>query len=151
MSNTNTVASVFKWFELARPNPNFENIMVQTGCHFEKVKEMLEEMQGQCPTSTRAIRDARLAVAKLAHLLKNGGAKFMVKNDVAFLDSLGDQFVTGIGVGHHMKYDVIPAYMEVDRSNYSKFDEDGKPIFEPNGKITKSSRYTPPELDNYIL
>lgn len=147
---SNTVASVFKWFELARPTPDYLSIQVQTGCHFEEIGEMLEEMRGQCPTSDRAIRDARLAVTKLAHLLKNGGAKYMVRNDVAFLDSLADQFVTGIGVGHGMHYDVVPAYMEVDRSNYSKF-VDGSPVFHPNGKINKGPDYLPPSLEDFIL
>lgn len=147
----NTVASVYKWFDLARPNADFEGIMVQTGCHFEEVGEMLEEMQGQCATSVRAIREARLAVNKLAHLLKNGGAKFMVRNDVAFLDSLGDQFVTGIGVGHAMNYEVVPAFMEVDRSNWSKFDADGKPVLHSNGKIAKAPGYTPPQLESFVI
>lgn len=151
MSQKNTVASVYNWFEKARPNVDFNDIMVQAGCHFEEITEMLEEMQGQCSTSSRAIRDARLAVSKLAHLLKNGGAKFMVKNDVAFLDSLGDQFVTGVGVGQSMKYDVVPAYMEIDRSNWSKFDENGNPVFHPNGKIDKHPNYTPPQLNDFIL
>lgn len=151
MSQKNTVASIYNWFEAARPNADYKDIMVQTGCHFEEVGEMLDEMTGNCPTSQRAIREAKMAVNKLAHLLKNGGAKFMVKNDVAFLDSLGDQCVTGIGIGHSMKYDVVPAYMEIDRSNWSKFDENGKPIFHPNGKIDKHPRYTPPQLEDFIL
>ena len=150
MNQKNTVASTFNWFEAARPNADFNACMVQTGCHFEEITEMLEEMQGQCPTSVRAIRDARLAVSKLAHLLKNGGVKFMVRSDIGFLDSLGDQYVTGVGVGQAFKYDVVPAYMEIDRSNWSKF-VDGKPIFQPNGKIDKAPGYTPPELEGFIL
>lgn len=147
----NTVASIYNWFQKARPNADYNDCMVQTGVHFEEVAEMLEEMQGQCDTSSRAIREARLAVSKLAHLLKNGGAKFMVKNDIAFLDSLGDQAVTGIGVGQAFKYDIPPAYIEIDRSNWSKFDAQGNPIFLPNGKIDKAPGYTPPQLDGFIL
>lgn len=40
------------------------------------------------------------------------------------------------------------ALKEVNRSNYSKFDNEGKPIFLANGKIAKSSNYTPP---NFLL
>lgn len=151
MKTTDTVANTFKWFETIRPTVTYETIQVQTGCHFEEVGEMLEEMQGQCPTSVRAIREARSAVNKLAHLLKNGGAKYMIKNDVAFLDSLGDQYVTGIGVGQALHYDVVPAYMEINRSNWSKMDDDGNPVFHPNGKLAKHPNYSPPSLESFVL
>lgn len=65
------------------------------------------------------------------------------------LDALVDQIVTAVGVGHMMGMDVLGALAEVNRSNFSKF-EDGKPVFDANGKITKGKHYTPPQLDKFI-
>lgn len=151
MAEKDTVQSVYDWFQEARPMADQDDLMVQTGCHFEEIGEMLDEMEGLCPTSIRLIRHLKMSVNQMAHFLKHGHVKFMVKNDVAFLDSLGDQFVTGVGIGQALKYDIPGAYKETDRSNWSKFDENGKAIFQPNGKIDKAPGYTPPDLKPYIL
>jgi hypothetical protein len=39
------------------------------------------------------------------------------------------------------------AVTAVNRSNYSKFDKNGYPIFNENGKIAKGPDYTPPNLE----
>lgn len=141
-----------QWFQEAVPSPDYQNMQVQLGVHFEEVGEMLEEMKGQCPTSERAILKARHAVNSLAALLKDGVAKCMIRSDVALLDSLCDQIVTGIGVAHMMHYDISGAMCEVNRANYSKFNKDGKAVFLPNGKLSKdSANYLPPELSHYVL
>lgn len=150
MTEKDTVDGVFDWFQKARPMADNDDLMVQTGCHFEEIGEMLDEMVGQCPTSIRLLRHLRMSITQFAHFLKHDHIKFMIKNDEAFLDSLADQFVTGIGVGQALKYNVPEAYKEVNRSNWSKFDEDGNPVFHPNGKIAKSSKYTPPDLKNFV-
>ena len=151
MSQVNQVARTVQWFQKAKPMPSTDDIRVQAGCHFEEVGEMLAEMQGLCPTSQRAIQQARRAVNNLAGLLKDGVANFMVKNDVAYLDSLFDQYTTAIGVGHTMGYDMTAAISEGNRSNFSKFDEKGDPIFHPNGKIAKSHLYVMPNFEPYVL
>jgi predicted HAD superfamily Cof-like phosphohydrolase len=37
-------------------------------------------------------------------------------------------------------------FAEVHRSNMSKLGEDGKPIFREDGKVLKSSNYSPADL-----
>jgi predicted HAD superfamily Cof-like phosphohydrolase len=71
------------------------------------------------------------------------------QSKIELLDSLADQIVTAIGVAHMFGFDISGALAEVNRSNFSKF-EDGKPVFDANGKITKGKNYTPPELTPYI-
>ena len=152
MSTDNSIAKTKLWFEKAVPTPNFSNMQVQLGVHFEEVGEMLDEMKGQCPTSERAILKARHAVKSLAGLLKDGVAKCMIKNDVALLDSLCDQIVTNVGVAHMMHYDITGAVSEVNRSNFSKFDDNGNPLFHANSKIRKDpGNYLPPQLEPYVL
>ena len=65
------------------------------------------------------------------------------------LDALVDQIVTAVGVGHMMGMDVLGALEEINRSNFSKF-EDGKPVFDENGKITKGKDYVKPNLEKFV-
>lgn len=65
------------------------------------------------------------------------------------LDALCDQIVTAIGVGYMAGFDMAGALREVIRSNASKF-ENGKPLFDENGKIRKGKDYTPPELAQFV-
>ena len=46
-------------------------------------------------------------------------------------------------------FDMQKALAEVVRSNFSKF-ENGKPVFDDNGKIKKGANYTPPQLQEFI-
>jgi hypothetical protein len=46
--------------------------------------------------------------------------------------------------------DIAGALKEVDDSNWSKF-EDGKPVFDANGKIKKGRHYQAPQLEKYLL
>ena len=65
------------------------------------------------------------------------------------LDALCDQIVTAIGVGYMAGFDMAGALQEVIRSNASKF-ENGKPLFDENGKIRKGKDYTQPELAQFV-
>lgn len=78
---------------------------------------------------------------------KNEG--IMVKDRVELLDALADQIVTATGVGTFLGMNVPGALAEVNRSNYSKF-EDGEPVFNENKKVMKGKDYTPPDLTPYI-
>ena len=69
---------------------------------------------------------------------------------VELLDSLCDQIVTALGVGYDLGFDMEGALWEVIKSNYSKFDDDGNPIFDENMKISKSNNYFKPNLEKYI-
>jgi predicted HAD superfamily Cof-like phosphohydrolase len=42
------------------------------------------------------------------------------------------------------------AFNEVHRSNMSKLDENGKPIFAPDGKVMKSKLYSRPNLAQFL-
>jgi hypothetical protein len=45
--------------------------------------------------------------------------------------------------------DVLGALEEVNRSNFSKF-ENGKAVFDENGKITKGKNYSKPNLKPFV-
>lgn len=148
------INEILTWFRIAIPSPKPKNIHTQLGVHFEEVSEMLQEMtvpKGHTEHE-KLIQSVFLGMTALADGLKSGKITLDLPNinRVKLLDSLCDQMVTGVGVAHQFNLNIEPALVEVNRSNWSKFDEEGKPIFNENGKIIKGPNYTPPELDEYV-
>jgi len=132
-----------EWFEQAIPNPTIEQATIQIGCHMEEFSEMLEALG-----IMTSIENADLANSfKKSEAIPVGCVEDCDLKGL--LDAMVDQIVTAVGVGHMLGMDVLGALTEVNRSNFSKF-EDGKPVFNENGKITKGKHYTPPELTPYV-
>lgn len=133
-----------EWFEAAIPEPTIEMACVQIGCHFEEVAEMMDALNLGLEAEY---------VHELANQFKTKSRYVMrIVNNVdrkALADSMGDQQVTATGVMHCFLMNALGIIGEINRSNFSKF-EDGKPIFNSNGKITKGKNYTPPKLDDFI-
>lgn len=137
-----------KWFEIAVPNPTSKNISTQIGCHLEEVAEMLNAITSNNLERASQIDALRAAIDHVGNLLKKDN-KIVIKDSVELLDSLADQIVTATGVGTFLGMNVPGALAEVNRSNYSKF-EDGEPVFNENKKVMKGKDYTPPNLTPYI-
>lgn len=131
-----------QWFEQAIPEPTVEQACIQVGCHIEEFHEMLWSMSMQS-LEIQNIEESFKNCDKMAM----ADVKFCNKNEL--LDSLVDQIVTAVGVGHMMGMDVLGALEEINRSNFSKF-EDGKPVFDVNGKITKGKDYVKPNLEKFV-
>ena len=136
---------IAKWFNLAVPERTHDNLKVQIGCHFEEVGEMLSEL------NKVSFIDNDVYCVSVA--LKEGAQpnfNLTKLNRVAIADALADQIVTAIGVAEFLGIDLEGALKEVNRSNWSKFSEDGLPEFDKNGKIAKSSNYEPPSLERFV-
>ena len=143
-------AMITLWHKRARPNPTEIDADVQIGCHFEEIVEMLDAMEGADPLTRNRIAVARQALAMLAEGLKAKSYEVEIINRKELLDSLCDQVVTSIGVAHCLHMDIDKGLDIVSTSNFSKFDENGYPIFDANGKIKKGPRYVPPHLDECV-
>ncbi len=65
-------------------------------------------------------------------------------------DSLTDILYVTYGAGHAFGIDLDKCFDEVQRSNMSKLDEDGKPIYNENGKVMKGPNYFQPDLGKFI-
>lgn len=142
----NELETTKKWFEIAISEPTDKQKVIQLGCHIEEIGEMLEAIE----------LDDHLYINDTASALKSAYEcdveHVMLLDDsarTALLDSLADQIVTAIGVAHMMGFDILGALQEVNRSNFSKF-EDGKAVFDENGKIKKGKDYTPPNLESFV-
>lgn len=80
-------------------------------------------------------------------------AEALLKQDtVEVLDALCDiQYVLDgafLALGYHSVKEL--AFAEVHRSNMSKLNENGKPIYRADGKIMKGPNYSPPNLEQFI-
>ena len=65
-------------------------------------------------------------------------------------DALTDILYVTYGAGHAFGIDLDKCFDEVQRSNMSKLDEDGKPIYNENGKVMKGPNYFQPDLGKFI-
>lgn len=130
---------IWTWFKKAVPEPTDKNRAVQYGVHLEEVAEMLE--------AVNAVDEAN-TIHNLSNDYKHW-QPFITDNNEELLDSLCDQIVTAVGVAYMMGYDIRGALAEVNRSNWSKF-ENGEPIFDENGKIKKGPNYSPPDLKAFL-
>lgn len=141
---TNTLDTINKWHQKARPAPDARAFNVQLGCHLEEVAEMLDTLKIKADVFGQDTTVPALLFS-LATALKTGDVAADITDREALLDSLADQIVTAVGVGHCAGMDVPCATEIVDRSNWSKF-VDGEPVFDANGKIAKPDTYQAPNL-----
>ncbi len=132
------------WHKRARPEPTAADFNVQLGCHFEEIEEM---MQSIVTDDEEVWQEVRSQIYVLSKLLKLGELKVRVDDRNEFLDSIADQVVTGIGAAYCAGMKAADACDRVNTSNWSKFDHNGQPIRDANGKIKKGPNYQPPVLD----
>lgn len=71
---------------------------------------------------------------------------FMVGSDMELINC-GEYFAKHFGNNSKLLKD---AFDEVHRSNLSKLDENGKPIFREDGKIMKSDLFSEPDLKSIL-
>ena len=67
---------------------------------------------------------------------------------VEVADALGDQLyiLCGTILKHGLQYKIAEVFNEIQRSNMSKLDINGKPIYREDGKVLKSSLYFRPNI-----
>ena len=72
------------------------------------------------------------------------------KNLKEIADALTDILYVTYGAGHAYGIDLDKCFSEVQRSNMSKLGEDGKPIYNEQGKVMKGPKYFKPNLKQFI-
>jgi predicted HAD superfamily Cof-like phosphohydrolase len=138
-----SIESIELWHRRGRPDPTPREFDIQLGCHLEEIVEMLAVIN---LTQNDTLVRARGALHWLADGLKQGRLSADITNRKEFLDAAADQIVTGVGVAHCAGMRIVEATEKVNLSNWSKYDVDGNPIFDENGKIKKGPGYAPPDL-----
>jgi len=65
-------------------------------------------------------------------------------------DALTDILYVTYGAGHAFGIDLNKCFEEVQKSNMSKLDKNGKPIYNNEGKVMKGPSYFKPDLTPFV-
>ena len=71
---------------------------------------------------------------------------------VEIADAIGDMLyiLCGTMLKHGLQEKMESIFLEIQRSNMSKLDKDGKPIYRKDGKVMKSEMYFKPDIKKII-
>ena len=121
--------------------------------NFEKVgafmKTFGQEVKLRPSLSTDKINKLRLSLIKEElDELKEAIDK---KDIVEIADALTDILYVTYGAGHAFGINLDECFNEVQNSNMSKLDDNGKPIYNEKGKVMKGPKYFKPNLKNILL
>jgi predicted HAD superfamily Cof-like phosphohydrolase len=120
--------------------------------NFKKVKIFMEtfgqDVKNQPSFSTDKINKLRFDLIKeelyeLKTALDN-------KDLLEVADALTDILYVTYGAGHAFGIDLDKCFEEVQNSNMSKLDENGKPIYNESGKVMKGPKYFKPNLKKFL-
>ena len=120
--------------------------------NFSKVgifmKTFGQEVKNKPSFSTDKINKLRLDLIKeeLSELTDAMNNKDLL--EVA--DALTDILYVTYGAGHAFGIDLNKCFDEVQRSNMSKLGDNGKPIYNEQGKVMKGPKYFQPDLSKFI-
>ena len=120
--------------------------------NFDKVgtfmKTFGQEVKSKPSFSTDKINKLRLDLIKeeLTELTEAMNNKDLL--EVA--DALTDILYVTYGAGHAFGINLDKCFEEVQNSNMSKLDENGKPIYNEHGKVMKGPNYFKPDLSKFI-
>jgi len=120
--------------------------------NFSKVgtfmKTFGQEVKDKPAFSTDKINKLRIDLIKeeleeLTEAMKN--------NDLLEVaDALTDILYVTYGAGHAFGINLDKCFDEVQNSNMSKLDENGKPIYNESGKVMKGPKYFKPDLSKFV-
>ena len=90
------------------------------------------------------------------NLMKEENEEYLeaVQNNdlVEVADALGDMLyiLCGTIVSHGLQHKIEAVFDEIQRSNMSKLDENGKPIYRADGKVMKGANYFKPDFTEIL-
>ena len=120
--------------------------------NFNKVKIFMETFDQEVKTkpsfSTDKINSLRYNLIKeeleeLKEAIEN-------KDLLEVADALTDILYVTYGAGHAFGINLDKCFEEVQNSNMSKLDIDGKPIYNESGKVMKGPRFFKPNLKTFL-
>lgn len=108
---------------------------------------LLEKPKADIGTDTIRLRHRLMAEENDEYLMA------AQNNDlVQVADALGDKLyiLCGTIIAHGLQHKIVEVFEEIHRSNMSKLDAEGKPIYREDGKIMKSELYFVPDIDSVL-
>ena len=120
--------------------------------NFKKVKTFMEtfsqEVKNQASFSTDKINKLRYDLIK--EELEELKSALDNKDLLEVADALTDILYVTYGAGHAFGIDLDKCFDEVQNSNMSKLDDNGKPIYNEAGKVMKGPKYFRPNLSKFL-
>jgi predicted HAD superfamily Cof-like phosphohydrolase len=112
------------------------------------MKTFGQEVKTKPSLSTEKINKLRIDLIKeeleeLTEAMNN-------KDLLEVADALTDILYVTYGAGHAFGIDLDQCFEEVQNSNMSKLDENGKPIYNDAGKVMKGPNYFKPDLSKFV-
>jgi len=121
--------------------------------NFDKVKKFMEtfgqEIKEQADFPNQKIQDLRYNLIK--EELEELKVALQEKDLKEVADALTDILYVTYGAGHAFGIDLDKCFEEVQSSNMSKLDDNGKPIYDRNGKVMKGPNYFKPNLEKILV
>ena len=121
--------------------------------NFDKVKKFMEtfgqEIKEQADFPNQKIQDLRYDLIK--EELEELKVALQEKNLKEVADALTDILYVTYGAGHAFGIDLDKCFEEVQSSNMSKLADNGKPIYDRNGKVMKGPNYFRPNLEKILV
>ena len=120
--------------------------------NFQKVKTFMEtfgqEVKNKASFGSNKINQLRYNLIKeeldeLKQAIDN-------KNLLEVADALTDILYVTYGAGHAFGIDLDKCFDEVQNSNMSKLDDNGKPIYNDAGKVMKGQKYFKTDLSKFL-
>ena len=120
--------------------------------NFEKVKQFMQtfgqEVKTKSSFSDEKTNQLRLdLISEELEELKNAMAS---RDLLEVADALTDILYVTYGAGHAFGINLDKCFDEVQNSNMSKLDENGKPIYNESGKVMKGPNYFKPDLSKFV-
>ena len=120
--------------------------------NFEKVKQFMQtfgqEVKTKASFSDEKTNQLRLdLISEELEELKNAMTS---KDLLEVADALTDILYVTYGAGHAFGINLDKCFDEVQNSNMSKLDYDGKPIYNESGKVMKGPDYFKPDLSKFL-
>jgi predicted HAD superfamily Cof-like phosphohydrolase len=90
------------------------------------------------------------------HLMKEENEEYLeaVQNNdlIEIADALGDMMyiLCGTIIEHGLQHKIEAVFDEIQRSNMSKLDESGNPIYREDGKVMKGPNYFKPDFSKIL-
>ena len=122
MSNFNKVKTFMETFgQEVKTKPSFSSDKINS-LRYDLIKEELEELK---------------------EAMEN-------KDLLEVADALTDILYVTYGAGHAFGINLDKCFEEVQSSNMSKLNEEGKPIYNESGKVMKGPKYFKPNLIQFL-
>ena len=120
--------------------------------NFEKVGEFMktfgQEVKSKSSLSSDKINFLRIDL--IEEELDELKQAINQKNLLEVADALTDILYVTYGAGHAFGINLDKCFEEVQNSNMSKLDENGKPIYNEHGKVMKGPKYFKPDLTKFV-